>query len=1156
MRDKIVVGITDLSCSREMQKMKLEDLTEEVAINMARQSEQVDRHIKDLAEANNTHTERSIDAVNKGSASKFISSRPSNQKPNVRNQGNDPCPKCGYTVHTRGRCPARDAKCKNCHKVGHYGKMCRFKPDHNVHQVEDRDDDASSVFLGELTDSNLAAWTKTIKVDALEMPVRFKLDTGADVSVIPQALCRYVKLNQTDKKFVGPGNTKIPVLGYFNAKLSVKDVSHIETLYVVDQTKALLSRSACVKLGLITCDCDIDTVCDTTDAIVFKKEFPTLFQGLGRMDNEVGIELRSDCRPFAISTPRSVPYPLLGSVKEELDDMVAKGVIFPVSEPTDWCSPMVVVPKANKRVRICVDYTELNKGVRREVHPMAHVESSLAKLGTGSIFTVLDANSGFYQIPLSSQAKKLTTFLTPFGRFAFNRLPFGLSSSPELYSKIVSRILDGLEGVICHMDDVCIWGKSSAEHDARVRAVMRRMVNAGMTLNAEKCKFSQSSIKFLGNIISASGICASPEAMQGIESFATPQNVKDVRSFLGMANQLGKFTTKLSELSSPLRELLHKNASWVWDVPQEQAFANIKRELQRSVELAPYSPHRNTVIHTDASRSGIGAALLQVQDDGELRLVSAASRALSDTEKRYATIEQEALGVVWACEKFRDYIIGLKVVIKTDHKPLVPLLNDIELDKLPARVQRFRMRLMRFDYHVEHIPGRDNVIADALSRSIGPLHESDAMFVEEVELYAVTMLYQTASSPRLGQLKALQEQDEVISRVLQYVRGNWPAYLPSHELLLRPYFENRLKLSIIDNILVFDDRIVIPQVERLAVLDKIHSGHLGVTKCRARAAQSVWWPGMSQQIAEMVRQCEQCRKHASVQQAPLLRSEFPSRPWEKLGSDLFYYKEKWYLLVVDYHSRFVEIALLDQLTSATVINHMKSMFARHGVPELVVSDNGTQYSSEEFDMFAKTYGFTHITSSPKHPQGNGAAERAVQTIKSLLKKEKDPYLALMAYRSSPLENGSSPAELLMGRKIRTTVPSMPAVLAPKQPDLERVKLKESISRSLSKVNFDARHRVVEPPTLIPGESVYVKDLQREAVVVNSSPARPRSCVVEDRNGSSFRRNQVSLSAPLESKNSAEVSSSPSRNERGFPAQLESKKSSFGRVIKPRQLLDL
>ena len=592
MRDRIVVGITDTNCRREMQKMDVAKLTEEVAINMARQSEQVDKHVKDLSENCTVSKSDAVDTVTKtratGSGAYPKRGNSAGNSTNRQGRNNTPCTRCGYLTHTKGTCPAKDTDCKKCGKVGHYAKMCRSKADHSVSQVEEDDDD--SIFLGEITDTNVDIWTKTIKVDKLDTPVQFKLDTGADVSIVPQRLCRDLTLDETKRQFIGPGNTKISVLGSFKAKLSVNDITHTETLYVVDQSKALLSRSACVKLGLVTCECDIDSVSDTTDASVFRSEFPKLFHGLGRMKQEVGIELRSDCKPFAINTPRSVPYPLLSSVKQELDDMVAKGVVSPISEPTDWCAPMVVVPKANKKVRICVDYTELNKVVRREVHPMAHVESSLAKLGNGSVFTVLDANSGFYQIPLSPKAKSLTTFLSPFGRFAFNRLPFGLSSSPELYSKIVSQVLDGLEGVVCHMDDVCVWGKSPEEHDARVRAVLGRMVEAGMTLNVDKCKFSCSSIKFLGHIISASGIRANPEAIQGIESFATPKNAKDVRSFLGMANQLSKFTTRLGELSAPLRELLHKTSLWFWGPAQEQAFADIKKELQRSVEFAPIQP--------------------------------------------------------------------------------------------------------------------------------------------------------------------------------------------------------------------------------------------------------------------------------------------------------------------------------------------------------------------------------------------------------------------------------------------------------------------------------------------------------------------------------------------------------------------------------------
>ena len=1172
MRDRIVVGILDTAVSREMQKMDVAALTEDVAINMARQAEQVDKNMKELSvnrsaaadllastsssgTNNNNDSKTAVtDAVNaRGRYNKPGGSKAKSHSTTSNNDSSSKCKRCGYKTHTQGKCPAADVSCNKCSKTGHYARCCLSKPK-SVNDVDADEPSDDQLFLGAVeVGQSGKSWTKHVQVSGVKIPVRFKLDSGADVTIIPNQLCGNIVLTPSDRTLLGAGNSSIDVIGYFDAKLSVAGKNANERMYVVKQSKALLSRDACVRLGLIKLLCDVDQL-DVTNGLKFKDEFKSLFTGLGRMHREVEIELRSDNRSaYSIHTPRSVPYPMLNRVRAELNDMVNKGVIFEVDQPTEWVAPMVVVPKPNNAVRICVDYTELNKVVRREVYPMSHVEASLAKLGRGTIFTKLDANSGFYQIPLSNKSKLLTTFLTPFGRFAFNRLPFGLSSSPEIYSKIVSEVLSGLDGVIVHMDDVCVFGESIDEHDSRVREVLRRMSKAGMTLNSSKCEFSKSAIKFLGHVISASGIKANPDSIQGIRDFSRPQNVTEVRSFLGMANQLSKFTTLLGELSGPLRELLCKNVDWYWGHSQEQSFQDIKAELSRSVELAAYNPTYQTIVQTDASRNGLGAALLQLQPNGSMRLVCAASRSLTETEKRYATIEQEALGVVWACEKFRDYIIGLTVVIQTDHKPLVPLLNDIELDKLPIRVQRFRMRLLRFSYRVEHIAGKSNIVADALSRSNNMPSSSDVSYVGEVELYAVEALKSCASTGRLSQLKELQRSDEVISRVLLYVKTSWPDYLSSDQTILRPYFENRSKLSLIDDLLVYEDRIVIPMASRLETLTQIHKGHLGITKCRERARQCVWWPGMSQHIAEMVRNCQTCRRHSNVVKEPLMRSEFPSRPWERVGSDLFHFESQWYLLLVDYHSRFVEIAPLSHLNSVCVIENMKSVFARHGIPEMLISDNGPQYASEEFKKFVQSYAFIHTTSSPKHSPANGAAERAVQTVKMMLKKEKDPYLALLAYRSTPLENGYSPSELLMNRKLRTTIPSLPLILQSKLPDEAELQNREQSKREASKINFDSRHRSVELRPLSPGENVIVRDMQREAEVVQPVNGTPRSYIVKDRQGSQIRRNRLNL-VPMDSSSCETPQSESTSSDRTPDTKLV--KSRVGRIIKPPQRLDL
>ena len=210
----------------------------------------------------------------------------------------------------------------------------------------------------------------------------------------------------------------------------------------------------------------------------------------------------------------------------------------------------------------------------------------------------------------------------------------------------------------------------------------------------------------------------------------------------------------------------------------------------------------------------------------------------------------------------------------------------------------------------------------------------------------------------------------------------------------------------------------------------MHLGHLGISKCRERARLSMWWPGMSKQIQEMIQNCDICNKNKPQRSEPLITSPLPELSWQKLATDIFTWKGSNFLLVIDYYSRYVEIARLTSSTSASVIQHLSSIFARHGIPQILFSDNGPQYKSAEFASFAKQYGFQHVTSSPHYPQSNGEAERAVQTVKQLLNKSSDPYLALLAYRTSPLSNGYSPSELLMGRKLRTILPCSSQIVRP------------------------------------------------------------------------------------------------------------------------------
>lgn len=301
---------------------------------------------------------------------------------------------------------------------------------------------------------------------------------------------------------------------------------------------------------------------------------------------------------------------------------------------------------------------------------------------------------------------------------------------------------------------------------------------------------------------------------------------------------------------------------------------------------------------------------------------------------------------------------------------------------------------------------------------------------------------------------------------------------------------------------------MIPPPLRSDILKRLHEGHQGISKCRARAKESVWWPGITAQIGQMVDRCELCQKYRIQNREPLLTTPVPDRPWQKVGMDLFEWSKKRYLLIIDYFSRFVEIAELKNTLAEDVIRAVKETFARHGSAEIVVSDNGPQFSAQQFYQFAKDYQFTHITSSPRYPQANGEAERAVRTIKDLWKKDDDHSRALLAYRATPLEHGFSPAQLLMGRNLRTPLPQPTSKLEPKWPDLQSFCKLDEKGRQRQAKHYNLRHRSRPLPQLTSGQKVWITTDSTAGTVVEPADT-PRSYVVETDRGL-LRRNRSHL----------------------------------------------
>ena len=419
---------------------------------------------------------------------------------------------------------------------------------------------------------------------------------------------------------------------------------------------------------------------------------------------------------------------------------------------------------------------------------------------------------------------------------------------------------------------------------------------------------------------------------------------------------------------------------------------------------------------------------------------------------------------------------------------------------------------MRFHYTIRHVPGKSLYTADTLSRA--PLQEhsqSHSVSSMETEQFVETIrAVLPASAECLERYAQVQRSDRICSKLIEFCKSGWPTRNQlSREL--KDYWRFRGNLTLCNSLLLYQARIVVPTSMRQETLEKIHHGHQGIQRCRLRVSSSVWWPGITSAIEQFVQSCPTCQKLTIPSKEPLLTTPLPSHPWERVAADLFELKGSNYLLVADYYSRFVEVQKLTTTTSCNIVTHLKAIFARFGIPATLVTDNGPQFDSKEMKDFTQAYDFYHVTTSPYYPQANGLAERMVKTVKKLLEYSADAYKALLSYRTTPLPwCGLSPAELLMGRKIRTDVPQVNNSFVPNWRHLENFRTLDKKYKPAQKTNYDQRHRVRTLPILPADQPVWVDTRgQQTSGQVSRTAGTPRSYIVETPSGE-FRRNRAHL----------------------------------------------
>ena len=683
-------------------------------------------------------------------------------------------------------------------------------------------------------------------------------------------------------------------------------------------------------------------------------------------------------------------------------------------------------------------------------------------------------------------------------------------------------------------DDIVVCGSTESEHDQAFCEMLKATRKHNVSLNSEKLQFKQAQVDFYGHILSENGIQPAREKLETIRNIKTPSNIKELQTTLGMVTYLNRYSTKLADLTSPLRELTKKHVHFRWEPHHQQALDRIKQELCSSKLISYYDPDPTTptILQCDASQTGIGAWLRQLDSQGNENIVAMASRSLTDAESRYSNIERECLAVTYGLEKFEHYLLGRNVTVETDHSPLEQIFKK-NINEAPSRLQRLLLRCLRFDVHVQYKQGRSIPVADALSRVCHKkaAHNTENMIEDSASQCNIHFI----STPiDLTAVKSSAAQDPTMNLLKNTIFNGWPPYRKQCPQELWEFWNFRCDLTLEDGLVLKGNRIVIPSSMRDQVLQAIHLGHQGENKCILRARESVFWPGISADIRQMVKDCDLCNKHQPAQpKLPIMQPDLPTRPWEKLGTDIFEFDGKKYLMVVDYYSRFPVIRLLDNMTSHAVCNHFTSVLAEYGLPATIISDFGSQYISERFKTKCKLSGITLRFSSPYHHQANSLAERTIGTCKSLLKKalEKNecPYTALWMYRTTPLDDQMpSPHELLFGRKPQTTLPSTRSTLKSKHPN-DDLHQEANQKRQERQAEFYDRKTGSDKRILHNMEPVFVrntlKNTWQPAIVLNrpQPTERPRTYTV-DIQGKIYQRTREHLRPRSKNETAPSVSS--------------------------------
>ena len=1120
VREKFILGLRDTVVQRSA--LKTESITPDTPLSrLLTEATTIEQSIRDQESISAAAVERSaclldeqsdcsVNAVNMHKSKKF-----------------NKCSHCGLSDHSsyerKEKCPAWGKKCNNCQILHHFKSMCLKPKRRGQHSVKSIDS-AEILFIGEVSSSNQLP--VNMQPEGTQRVVQLDVfpDTGANICLMGQSQLKQLGVTQSslhpccDQIAVAGGST-IPTTGWMKIKITLREATTEATVYFSKRAKRFfLSRRCCRELNIIpltfpyppqknndkviavvepdtTLKVEADTVFESkrvTPSRPSEIPFAPIEGNIPALKRYIldkfASSVFSNNKPFPkLSTPPAkihlkpdhvVPKPAYWpatvaehwseEVKRSIEQDVEAGILtkVPFNEATEWCARMVVVPKKDGRPRRTVDFQQLNKQCLREPNHGESPFHTARRVPENTWKSVFDAIDGYHSVEIDPESSKLTTFITPWGRYRYLRFPQGHCSAGDAFNGRVQKILSQIPRLVRIVDDICLYDQTIENAFWHAWDLLTTCAENGIMLNEAKFQFCSPIVDFAGLTITMDGVRPSEKILRAIRDFPPPSDITKARAFFGLINQV-QWAYANSSKMAPFRELVKPNSLFQWNPELTDLFEEAKAKILEQVEagVRKFSVNRPTCLQTDFCKDGVGYLLLQkfckcAIDKAPLccpqgwKLVFAGSRFTKGAETRYAPTEGEAMAVAWALNHAHIFTKGCpQLIISTDHKPLLGILNDRPMEEIKnPRIVRLKEHMLQFDFVVRYNPGKWHRAPDALSRNPSP------PFVEMLQTFAVQHV-EDNDADNINSLRALSAVGPLDSVTLEKVR-NYTASDAELQLLItairdgflntqhstdssiRSFFNAREHLWVKEGVVMFKSRVVIPKKLRQHVLNLLHSAHQGVEGMRARAAVSVYWPGMNSSIAQIRRNCKFCDSiapsHPRQPLHPLPPSEYP---FQFICADAFELKGHQYLVVIDKFSGWLILFhFLGNMGAKQITDSLRSVFHTYGAPMRIYTDGGLAFASQETKHFLETWGVEHIISSAHYPQSNGRAELGVKTAKRILHENvsstgslntEAASKALLQYRNTPIQGvGLSPAQILFHRNLRDSIPVQVHTLKP------------------------------------------------------------------------------------------------------------------------------